>query len=275
MPKEDKTVRDDKLAALRASLNRLNGLLVAFSGGVDSTFLLAVAVKELRGPVLAVTAASELYPEWERGEARRFAEQLGADHRVIETSELDIPNFADNPPDRCYLCKSELFDELGRIAEQEGISAIADGTNADDSNDYRPGRKAARERGVMSPLLEAGLSKNEIRTLSREMQLPTWDKGSFACLASRFPHGSRISAEKIKQVEEAETYLRNAGFRQFRVRHHENMARIEVDPTDIPRLLGELRRDINDRFKEIGFKYVTVDLEGYRTGSMNPEIARE
>jgi len=260
---------DQKLGQLRNNLRQLNGLLVAFSGGVDSSFLLAVAHQELKDRVVAVTAVSENFPEWEKGEAEDLAEKLEVRHRFMETSELDIPGFASNPPDRCYLCKSELFDDLWEIAKAEKVSHIADGTTADDCHDHRPGRRAAKEKDVLSPLLDAGLTKEEIRTLSKQMQLPTWNKPSFACLASRFPYGMDITKEKIKQVELAEDLLRKLGFKQFRVRHHNAIARIEIEASEIERLVCDHRQDIVEHFKGLGFHYITVDLEGYRTGSMN------
>jgi len=261
-----------KLEKLRNNLSRLSGLVVAFSGGVDSTFLLAVAADVLGDSVTAVTASSELYPEWERQDALNFASELGVNHRILKTSELEVPGFSDNPPDRCYLCKRELFENLRQIADEYSSCAVADGTTADDKSDYRPGRKAAEEKGVISPLLDVDLYKNEIRQLSREMGLPTWNKSSFACLASRFPYGSRITRQKAEQVEKAENYLRENGFSQYRVRHHGDMARIELIPEDIAFLVQNLREEVLNRFKELGFSYVTVDLQGYRTGSMNEQL---
>lgn len=248
--------------------------LVAFSGGVDSTLLLKVARDVLGDRVLAVIASSETYPGKEIREARALARTLKVRHRVIHTDELKNPEFVKNPPLRCYHCKRELFSTLKAIAREEGIPFVLDGQNADDLGDFRPGAKAGRELGVRSPLKDAGLGKEEIRTLSRHLGLPTWAKPSLACLASRFPYETAIEIKSLKQVGAAEDYLRSLGFGQLRVRHHGDVARIELTAGDLARAAAPgIREKIAARLKKLGYLYVTLDLAGYRTGSMNEGLS--
>ena len=259
-----------KLEHLRTVLREIGSAVVAFSSGVDSTFLLRVAHEELGACVVAATIRSHSFPKRELDEAAAFCRAEGVRHVIIDSEELDIPGFAENPPDRCYHCKRELFGKLLAFAHENGLAAVLEGSNLDDDGDYRPGRRAIRELGIVSPLHEAGLTKSEIRVLSREMGLPTSDKPSFACLASRFPYGERITAVGLERVEKAEQWLLDAGLglTQLRVRSHGDMARIEVPLGDIPRLAARAV-EIAAAFKDFGFAYVTLDLRGYRTGSMN------
>lgn len=258
-----------KQEALESRLGSIGSCVIAFSGGVDSTFLLAMAVRVLGERVLAVTATSETYPDHELSEARGLAGQLGARHREVVSEELDIPEFAHNPRNRCYYCKKELFGKLRSIADEESLEHVLDGTNIDDRSDHRPGRQAAAELGVLSPLEETGFTKQDIRTLSRQLGLPTWDKPAYACLSSRFPYGTAITPERVRQVGVAEESLRMLGFRVFRVRYHGDVARLEFGPGELLSAVGTLRNEVVKVIKAAGFAYVSVDLEGYRTGSMN------
>ncbi len=264
-----------KAQKLGEIIQSMGKVLVAFSGGVDSTLLLRIAQDTLGNRnVLAVTACSPLYPERELAGVKRLIRTLGARHRLIESNELEIPGFSKNPPDRCYYCKRQLFGELSAVAREEGFSFIVEGSTLDDDKDYRPGRRAVQELGIRSPLKEASFTKAEVRELSRGLGLPTWDKPSFACLASRFPYGEEISEQGLRMVGEAEDLLFGLGFKQVRVRHYGSLARIEILPEEMPRLIeGPLREKVARRLKEIGYRYVTLDLQGFRSGSMN-EVLR-
>lgn len=261
----------NKMKKLHSILSRCGSVLVAYSGGLDSAFLLKVAVDTLgKENVLAVTARSETYPFSEYKEAIQIARKIGARHMTIKTSELGIRNFKDNPVNRCYYCKKELFTKLVDIAKTRKLASVLDGTNYDDLKDIRYGRQAAEELGIESPLLIAGIGKKDIRRFSRKLGLPTWSKPPFACLASRIPFDSRITAEKLGKIERAEDYLRSLGFRQVRVRLHDNMARLEFYRSDFHRILKKNASErIVNKLRSLGFKYVSLDLEGYRTGSMH------
>lgn len=265
----------EKLERLKGNIRNMKSLVIAYSGGVDSTFLLKVAYDVLKENVLAVTARSSTYPEREYKEAVSFIEKLGARHMTIISEELEIEGFSKNPVNRCYYCKKELFSKIRKIAAENAIKYIADGSNVDDLGDYRPGMMAVKELKVVSPLREVGLTKEDIRILSKEMNLQTWDKPAFACLSSRFPYGQEITREKLEMVDKAEQFLLDEGFKQVRVRHHGEIARIEVAVSERSKFFNEeLMNRVNSEFKKIGFNYTSLDLKGYRTGSMNETIQK-
>lgn len=258
----------NKLNKLKKELRKMGSVVIAFSGGVDSSFLLKVAHKELGGGVLAVTAKSEIYPAGELKEARELAKTIGARHKIIYTKELKKRNFYRNPINRCYFCKKELFSELKKIAKKEKIRYLLDASNFDDLRNYRPGRIAAKELGVVSPLVEVKLTKKEIRLLSKKLGLPTWAKPAQACLASRIPYGNKITKEKLTKIAQTEAYLKKLGVENLRVRNHGKIVRIETSPESFQTLLKNSKKIIRE-FKKLGFTYITLDLEGYRTGSLN------
>ncbi len=264
---------EEKYQNLKRIIKEIGSTVVAYSGGVDSTFLLKVTHDGLKEKMAALTAISPLYPSFELEEAKRLAKEMGVKHLLIESDELKLKGFAQNTRDHCYYCKKELFRICRGKAEELGFSHVLDGTNFDDLQDFRPGMKAAREQGVHSPLLEAEFTKDDIRKLSRQLGLPTWDKPSFACLSSRFPYGTEITRERLERVARCEEQLRKLGFKQFRVRYHNEVARIEVGKEEIAKFLEDGNRDfIVEKFKEYGFTYIALDLQGYRTGSLNERI---
>lgn len=264
---------EQKLNKLKEIIGSLNGVVVAYSGGVDSSFLAVVAHQVLGERSLAVTAVSPTYPQQQLDEAVALARQMGMRHHVIETDEFEDADFVANSPDRCYYCKSALFKELLRVKEENGFEAILDGANVDDLGDHRPGHRAAYEMGVRSPLQEAGITKAEIRELAKEMDLPVWDKPAYACLASRIPYGQTITPEALSRIDEAERFLGQLGFTEFRVRDHYPVARVEIGQSQLDKAWTQ-RRLISEELHRLGFVYVTLDLDGFRSGSMNAVLNR-
>ena len=263
---------DDKIQLLISRLKEHKSAVIAFSGGVDSTFLARIAKDVFGDKLVLITATSSTYPFYELDEAKSLAVMLGIKHKIIVSEEIDIPGYADNPPDRCYYCKSELFGKIKYIASQEGYEVIFDGSNADDLKDFRPGMKAKQEKGVISPLADSGFTKNDIRHFSAELNLPTASKQSYACLASRFPYGEKITKDKLDRLAAAEFEIRKLGFTQFRIRSHENLARFEFIPAEMDKA-WKIKDKLTEICKSSGFTFVTIDLKGYRTGSMNEVLA--
>ena len=258
---------------LRDELGKFSSLVVAYSGGVDSAYLAYAAHQVLGGRMLAVTALSASYSERDRQEAEACVRRFNLPHEFVETDELSNPAYRANNPDRCYFCKDELFDKLDELAERRGFAAVAYGVNVDDQGDWRPGQRAAQEHKVLTPLLDAGLTKAEIRELARRAQLPVWDRPASACLSSRLAYGIEVTPERLSVVEKGEEALRNLGFKQFRVRHHDKLVRLEIAPEELPRALSpEMTRKFVEIFKALGFTFITLDLEGYRTGSLNTHL---
>jgi len=264
---------EDKVDRLKNRLIEFKSAVIAFSGGVDSTFLARIAKDVYGDNLLLITATSSTYPFYELEEAKSLAGLLGIKHKIINSEELDIPGYSDNPPDRCYYCKSELFDKINFIASQEGYEVVFDGSNADDLSDFRPGMKAKHEKGVKSPLADSGFTKSDIRHFSGILNLPTASKQSYACLTSRFPYGEKITKEKLERVGNAEFEIRKLGFSQFRIRSHDNLARLEFIPSEMDKAWS-IKSQLTEIIKKSGFSYITLDLTGYRTGSMN-EVLNE